>query len=401
MHKPPNLRHLHVIDEVARLGSINRASQAVHLSQSATTQAVLKLEQDIGEPLFHRSSTGMLPTEAGHLFLARVRRALDHLKGFDKRNSVSDGQLSPVYRSITTTQLKALIAVVETGGFSLAADRLGVAQPTVHRAAKDLERISGSQLFIRAAKGVDLTYRARQLAQLASLTFTEIQQGFEEIDELNGRAQGQLRIGCLPLARTHLLPTSVTQLLDQYPEVKVSIVDGPYREQLNALLHGQLDCILGALRFPAPTPEIHQEALFEAPLSIIVRAQHPALSRATPSMDELALLDWIAPAQGTPGRQNFNAFFHSQGLQPPEHVIECGSLVAIRGLLLASNRAAIISARQVHYEILSEQLAVLSDNLPGTSRPIGLTYREDWKPTAVQSAYLSIIRDLSRTTEKH
>lgn len=395
MHNPPNLRHLHVIAEVARLGSINRASQAVHLSQSATTQAVIKLEQAIGEPLFHRSSTGILPTEAGRLFLTRVERALSHLKGFDKRHSASDGPYSPVYRSITTTQLKALIAVVETGGFSLAADRLGLAQPTVHRAAKDLERISGSQLFIRAAKGVDLTYKARQLAQLASLTFAEIQQGFEEIDEFNGQAQGQLRIGCLPLARTHLLPTSVTQLLDRYPEAKVSVMDGPYPEQLNALLHGQLDCILGALRFPAPTPEIHQEALFEAPLSIIVRAQHPALSRPTPSMGELALLDWIAPAQRTPGRQNFNAFFHSQGLPPPEHVIECGSVVAIRGLLQASDRAAIISARQVHHEIQSGQLAVLSDDLPGTSRPIGLTYRKEWKPTLLQETYLTLVREVA------
>jgi len=396
----PNLRHLHVITEVSRLGSISRAAEAVHLSQSAATQAVLKLEQDIGEPLFHRSPTGMFPTEAGNLFLSRVERALGHLKGFDRRPSTSDGRARlPLYRSITTTQLRALIAVVETGGFSLAADRLGLAQPTVHRAAKDLERISGSQLFIRAAKGVDLTYKARQLAQLASLTFAEIQQGFEEIDEFNGRAQGRLRIGCLPLARTHLLPTSVTRLLEQYPEVKVSVMDGPYREQLNALLHGQLDCILGALRSPAPTAEIHQEALFQVPLSIIVRAQHPALSGTIPSMNELASLDWIAPAQGTPGRQHFNAFFTSQDLQPPEHVIECGSLVAIRGLLLASNRAAIISARQVHHEIRSGQLAVLSDALPGTSRPIGVTYREGWKPTAVQGDYLAIVRNITQQYE--
>lgn len=395
MHRLPNLRHLHVIAEVARLGSINRASEAVHLSQSATTQAVLKLEQDIGEPLFHRSSTGMLPTETGNLFLARVERALEHLKGFDRRSSTPDGR-APLYRSITTTQLKALIAVVETGGFSLAADQLGLAQPTVHRAAKDLEKIAESQLFIRAAKGVDLTYRARQLAQLASLTFAEIQQGFEEIDEFNGRAQGRLRIGCLPLARTHLLPTSVTRLLDLYPDVKVHIMDGPYREQLNALLHGQLDCILGALRFPAPTAEIHQEALFQDTLAIIVRARHPALPQGKPSTDELASLDWIAPAQATPARQHFDTFFTSQGLEPPKHVIECGSLVAIRGLLLASDRAAIISARQVHYEIQSGQLAILSDALPGTSRPIGVTCREGWKPTAVQNAYLSIIRDIAQ-----
>ncbi|WP_111642626.1 LysR family transcriptional regulator [Marinimicrobium alkaliphilum] len=393
----PNLRHLHVVSEVARLGSVSRTAEAIYLSQSATTQAIHKLEQDIGEPLFYRSATGMFPTEFGRVFIERVNRALEHLKAFEKVQAAPNRKVgAPFSRSITTTQLRALVAVVKTGGFSLAADHLGLAQPTVHRAAKDLEKVVGHTLFIRNIKGVDLTYKARRLAQLASLAFAEIQQGFEEIDELNGRIQGQLSIGSLPLARTHLLPASVTRLLEFYPYAKVRIVEGPYHEQLNALLHGQLDCIIGALRFPAPTNEIRQECLFEDPLSIVVRAGHPALAAPQPSAGELAKLQWIAPVQTAPGRRNFDAFFTSQELSPPDQVIECSSLIAIRSLLLASDRAAIISARQAEHEIRAGTLAVLTSALSGTSRPIGLTYRKDWKPTSLQETYLSLVRDVTR-----
>ena len=44
------LRHLRVFEMVSRLGSIRKASDAVHLSQPAVTQAMIKLERQIGVP---------------------------------------------------------------------------------------------------------------------------------------------------------------------------------------------------------------------------------------------------------------------------------------------------------------------------------------------------------------
>ena len=54
----PSLRHLRVFQMVADLQSVRQAANAVHLSQPAVTQAITKLESQIGASLFDRRSSG-------------------------------------------------------------------------------------------------------------------------------------------------------------------------------------------------------------------------------------------------------------------------------------------------------------------------------------------------------
>lgn len=394
----PNLRHLYAAAEAAGRGSISRAADNVHLSQSAVTQGIARLETMAGERLFDRTGSGIYPTEAGRRFVARIERAFQKLKLL--QNELDPGRADgsePLYRRTTSTQLRALIAVVENGGFSLAARELGRSQPSVYRSARDLERLCGRALFRRTANTVEPTPLARLMARCASLAFAEIRQGFEEVDELHGRMQGSVTVGCLPLARTALLPAAITAFLATHPSARMKVVDGPYDELLHALLHGKIDVVIGALRIPRPTNQIVQESLFDDPLSIVVRRGHPLLERALPDVAALARLDWIVPREGTPARDHFDAFFAERGLAPPERLIECSSLVTTRGLLLQSDRAALLSVRQAKLDVESGQLATLSDPLPGTERTIGLTYRRDWRPTTVQSQFIEAVRSASRS----
>jgi DNA-binding transcriptional LysR family regulator len=392
----PNLRHLYAVAEAARQGSISRAADNVHLSQSAVTQGIARLEKTAGERLFDRTNSGIFPTEAGRHFVARIERAFQKLKAWQNEIDPGGGSSEPLYRRTTSTQLRALIAVVENGGFSLAARELGRSQPSVYRSARDLERLCGRELFRRTGNTVEPTVCARLMARCASLAFAEIHQGFEEIDELNGRMQGTVKVGCLPLARTSLLPTSITRFLAKHPSARMKVVDGPYDELLHALLHGRIDLVIGALRLPRPTNQIVQEALFDDPLSIVVRRGHPLLARDLPEVSELAGLDWIVPREGTPARDHFTAFFAEHRVAPPTRLIECSSLVTTRGLLLQSDRAALLSVRQARLDVDSGQLATLFDPLPGTERTIGLTYRSDWQPTTVQREFIDAVRCASQ-----
>jgi DNA-binding transcriptional LysR family regulator len=274
---------------------------------------------------------------------------------------------------------------------------MGIAQPTVHRAIRDVEGLCNQQLFIRSPSGVDSTPIARRMALMSSLAFSELEQGIIEVQELVGEMTGKLIIGSLPLARTKLIPESVSELLKFYPQVQVSIVDGPYDELLHSLLHSRIDMIVGALRNPPPVKEVTQDHLFDAPLSVIVRSGHPLLRRKQLNIKDLTTLDWIAPKEGTPARERFTRIFLSQGLEPPKQVIECSSTVAVRGLLLVSDRAALLSTTQMQPEIDAKLLAALPVDLKA-SRPIGITLRKGWKATAVQNHYLKILTDLSKAS---
>ena len=138
----PNLRHLMLFDQVVRRGSVSAAARAAHLSQPAVTQAVRHIEAALGARLLNRSYSGLALTEAGRAAAQRVDRALQMLREalLAARGRPAGGVHADVLRGITSTQLNALIAVVEQGAFARAARRAGRARTAVHRAARQLER---------------------------------------------------------------------------------------------------------------------------------------------------------------------------------------------------------------------------------------------------------------------
>src|SRR6185369_4521074 len=73
----PNIRHLRVVESVARNASITRAASEVCLSQPAVTQAIAKIEAGVGKPLFDRTQHGSYLTPAGETYVHRVRRFLE------------------------------------------------------------------------------------------------------------------------------------------------------------------------------------------------------------------------------------------------------------------------------------------------------------------------------------
>jgi DNA-binding transcriptional LysR family regulator len=388
-----NTRHLLCALKIKKFGTVSEAAKQMYLTQSALTQGINKLEMSLGHTLFIRSPSGMTTTELGELFLTRVSRAFEQLHEFAASLLANDKvKQQNLIRSITSRQLSALIHIVELESYTAAALRLGLSQPSLHRSIKDLEQYCEQALFQRLPLGVEPTWRAKQLRRYASLFFAELQQGLEEMDEFEGQLNGSLRIGSLPLARSKIVPLAVLMLNKEYPEARISIVDGPYDEQLSSLLHGQLDVIIGALRSPTLDQDIKQQALFQDQLSIVVKANHRLAKRQSISTEELQQLDWVAPAISTPARHVFSQLFISRGLTAPSHVIECSSLVAIRGILLNSERAALLPARQVELEVSAGLLAVCPMILPDTDREIGLTTRTNWQPTQMQRRFLALVR---------
>ena len=362
------------------------------VSQPALTQAIHKLEAQLGEALFERSATGVFPTEAGRILVTRIDKALGHLASAERALDIKPR----LGRRATTTQMHALIAVVQAVSMSLAARRMGISQPSVHRAVRDLEKLTGCALFLRVPHGVEPTRQARELSRAASLAFSEIRQGLASIREQRGLMDGQVRVGSLPYARSHLLPIAATALLEKFPALKLKIVDGSYAELLGLLRQGDIDMIIGALRLPPPVSDIRQEKLFSDALSIVVRAGHPILQERSPSPTRLAGLAWIVPRESTPARMHFKAFFERERLSEPANTIECSSLVATRGLLLRGNRAALLPAGQVRYEVEKGDLVVLPKPLPGTERPIGLAMRAEFEPTVAQAELIAFLRKAAR-----
>ena len=269
-----NLRHLRVFLEVLDSKSISKASEKVYLSQSAITQAVIKLEIELSTTLFHRKSNGMYLTETGLIFEFRVRRALSLLLfGLQGVSRVSDGKVikpSRIIQAITSTQLRNLIAITQSQNFSIASRALNVSQPSLHRAARGLESQVGTILFEKTSNGVTSSKAAVKLAKAAKLAFNEITQAREEINAFHNRDLGKITIGSMPLARASILPSTIIDFNKRFPNFKISVIDGIYDDLLYHLRNGEIDLLTGALRFPDLSEDIKQEDLFSSCLLFLL-----------------------------------------------------------------------------------------------------------------------------------
>lgn len=71
-----DFRLLEYIVKIAEENNITKASEKLYISQSALNQQLLKLEQELGTRLFHRSRTNWHLTEAGKIYVEGARNAL-------------------------------------------------------------------------------------------------------------------------------------------------------------------------------------------------------------------------------------------------------------------------------------------------------------------------------------
>ena len=71
-----DLKQLEYIIKIAEENNITRAAEKLYITQSALNQQLLRLERELGTPLFYRSRTNWHPTEAGQVYVENAKKIL-------------------------------------------------------------------------------------------------------------------------------------------------------------------------------------------------------------------------------------------------------------------------------------------------------------------------------------
>lgn len=384
-----NLRHLRAAAAIRRCGSVSRAAGEVALSQPAVTQGIAKLEAQLGARLFERGPAGMTATAAGDKLCARIdAAAASMITAFDAIRGGAKAGFRGTENLVTMSQVRALLALAAAGSFVGAAQASALSQPSLHRAVRDVERLSGVLLVERRGRGVRLTAAGQRLARGFGLAVEEVRAG---LDELAPADSGRIRIGAMPLSRARLLPRAVARFHALRPGARIEIEEGPHSELIERLRDGRLDFLVGALREPAPGPDVVQEALFDDRLVIVTGRDHPLAGRA-PDMAELGTFPWVVARPGAPLLRQWRSLFEDAGQTVPDAPVTCGSVIMIRGLLAESHFLTLLSPHQIAG---AADLVAIGPPIEKTRRPIGLTLRADWRPAPAQAAFLDLLRELT------
>ncbi|HXP01584.1 MAG TPA: LysR substrate-binding domain-containing protein [Luteibacter sp.] len=392
-----NIRHLDALLAISRMGNMSAAAVEVSLSQPALAHAVGKMEDTLNGRLFARHPTGVTPTEAGVRFIARVGRALRYLtRGISQvRRPARMQAIANIERRITMGQLRALVSVVSASSYAAAAAEVGVSQPALHRAMRELQEVTQVPMLVRVGRSVRPTDAAAKLVYFVRLMLAELAAGIDEMLPVDGEAAGHIRIGVLPVARAHFLPQVLARFCIEHPGASIEVIEGPYMELLSRLRHGEMDLLIGSERQSVPARDVRQEGLFDDELVIVGGASHPLRGTSKPSITALLQYPWVVPARGVPMRLNWERMFQDRGKEPPPLKVQCASVMIMRGLMLEGDWLTLMSRDQFRLESRAGTLVEIGSPGPGFWRRIAMTRRIEWQPTRLQSSFVALLKQMA------
>jgi DNA-binding transcriptional LysR family regulator len=383
-----SFRQLRLFESVGRLSSVRRGSDECNLSQPAVTQAIGKLELQLGDILFERRTSGSYLTPAGRMLHVRVQRSFAQMKTAVRELCKCDeAQAAAIVNHISRPQVRCFLAIIDQGTFPRAAKALGLTQASLQRAARELEANLKTALYFRSAAGVMVSPDGSEFGRKLRLATQEIEWGIRDIEVARGAESSHIVIGALPFGGTVMLAAVLDDFLAAHPTADVRIVTEGAAEMRKRLRSGDVDLTLGLVQ-ETTAHDLRSENLIETPYRIVGRQDHPLSRKRSISVEDLARYDWVVGAEGASRRACFDALF--SGRVKPRAPIATSTLPIIRQLLASSDRLTMMTT----YELMNDSGGLVA--LPfGPLDPcpsIGVTLRADWLPTRLHTDFIALLR---------
>jgi DNA-binding transcriptional LysR family regulator len=148
---------------------------------------------------------------------------------------------------LTLHQLRCYLATVEGGSFTAAADRLGLAQPSVSEQVRSLEQSLGSPLFRRAGRGLVPTEAAQVLRPHAEAILAGAVEAARAVAAVRELVTGTVRFGVFGTARVYLTGDLAADVLGRYPGVTLELIGQNSQDVLEEVRRGRLEAAIIAL----------------------------------------------------------------------------------------------------------------------------------------------------------
>src|SRR6266850_1565327 len=246
-------------------------------------------------------------------------------------------------------QLKAFVAIAESGTFTAGAVRVHVTQAAISMQIRQLETETHAQLFIRAPRRVILTEAGEKLLERAYTILREHNAALEELAALTGAHRGRLRIGSASaMVSADPLPRILRELRLIHAGVETSVISGTSEALVKQVLAGELDAAFVSL--PVAARGVQTELLNEDYLVAIASPRHPLAKQKVVSAYALAGEKLILGERGGNTRRLIDQFFSQAGVTL-KVAMELSRLAAIKRMVEEDMGVGIVPLQSVQEEV--------------------------------------------------
>ncbi len=284
-------------------------------------------------------------------------------------------------------QLWTFYNVARHGGFSAAAAKLCLTQPSVSTQIRLLEENYGIRLFERFGRRIELTEAGRALFSYAERIFRLTQQADSAIEDLKNTKTGRIRISAISTLAAYYLPHIIADFRRRHPGIEIHLDSGYTEDVVQAVL--SFLCDIGLVGKTVSHENIVATPLWEEELVIIVDPSHPFARRKRISFRDLQDEPMIVSELGSGTREITDELFRQKGAKPGI-VMELGENEAVKTAVAGGLGVSILSATVVRREMEAGSIRTLRLEGERIARQFYLIHHKDKYWSRIIQAFVEL-----------
>jgi DNA-binding transcriptional LysR family regulator len=217
-----------------------------------------------------------------------------------------------------------------------AARQMSLTQPAVSKMLREIEESFGAPLFVRTPSGVVPTPAGSHLIAEATVVVHRLARAAEDLPRQDAAGLRVLRLGTFSVIPR--VPRAIAELRRRHPQAVVLVREGTVVAQLQALVDGEIDAIVGALP-PEALQSSHIESVRVVPLAddalrVMVSPRHRLATAGRLGWRDLSAGPWCLPPKTSLLRRALIDRLLRDRLPPPAPAVELLSPVLVTEMLL-------------------------------------------------------------------
>lgn len=292
-------------------------------------------------------------------------------------------------------RLLDFLAVAKYRSISGAAEATNVSQPGLSQSIALLERELGLKLLDRSPHGTRLNEFGEALMFHAEALEALLQRSSEEMRRRALGLEGSLAIGITPATTVGLVPSALHLLMQESPDVLISMTEGLDEDIVHKLRTRQLDLLVSRVGIGQAYADVNEEPLFAADWTLITGPRHPLATHRSVKLGDLQEVLWALPAHGSAFREQMEGVFASVGQRWPQRGIATNSILAIKSVVMTTDCVTIMDPRLIGVEAALGRLCSVPLEDVERPKPVGLVSRRGDNLSPIAARFVKILRHLA------
>ena len=292
---------------------------------------------------------------------------------------------------ITVRQIRYFVATAESGQVSRAAELCNITQSSITLAINSLEKTVGYKLFVRQARGMQLTAQGEKFLRHCHAILRTLEDAVEPDFDNSSEISGTIKLAITGTIAGYVFPPIWRKLKREFPRIELKVSELEYKDMEGGLKDGTFDMAMMLMSNIQQSDDFYYEELIRSPRRLWVSSRNPLATREQISIRDLVNEDYIVPTMDE--HENMIKRFWERHDFKPRILFRSNALEALRSMV-ANDLGISILSDMVYRSLSLEGRRIVKRDLvePAPSSDVGIAWLKTAEHSMAGETLLALLR---------